>query len=133
MVNVLFVNPGKWGRGITPIWIASHCAVLKNKGFNVDLFDATFYKSWAENENDYNTKNNQYSPSDYGNYIKFSSKDIKSCLQEKLNVFKPDYIFFSALSRFAIPRAQKLVGVVTSIKISVFRFLLAFISVWSPS
>jgi anaerobic magnesium-protoporphyrin IX monomethyl ester cyclase len=98
MVNVLFVNPGKWGRGITPIWIASHCAVLKNKGFNVDLFDATFYKSWAENENDYNTKNNQYSPSDYGNYIKFSSKDIKSCLQEKLNVFKPDYIFFSALS-----------------------------------
>ena len=98
MVKVLLINPSKWGRGITPIWIASHSVVLKNKGFNVDLFDATFYSSWAENENDYNTKNNQYAPSEYKDYVKFNNSDIKVSLQEKLDFYNPDYIFFSALS-----------------------------------
>ena len=45
MSKVLFINPSKWGRGITPIWIASHSAVLKKNGHNVKLFDATFYSN----------------------------------------------------------------------------------------
>ena len=31
MAKVLFINPNKWGRGITHIWIASHSSALKKK------------------------------------------------------------------------------------------------------
>ena len=29
MAKILFINPNKWGRGITPIWVASHSGLLK--------------------------------------------------------------------------------------------------------
>ena len=65
MVKVLFINPNKWGRGITTIWIASHSAILKAKGFDVELFDCTFYKKWTNDETNYNTANKQYKKTDY--------------------------------------------------------------------
>jgi len=65
MVKVLFINPNKWGRGITTIWIASHSALLKEKGFDVELFDCTFYKKWTNDEINYNTANKQYQKTDY--------------------------------------------------------------------
>ena len=49
MKKLLFINPNKWGRGITPIWITSHFSVLKDK-FDVKLFDCTFYSNWTDNE-----------------------------------------------------------------------------------
>ena len=97
-MKVLFINPSKWGRGITPIWITSHAAVLKKNGFKVDLFDATFYSNWTDNEIGYNTKNNQYKPSNYQDYIKFNKSDIFVELKNKIQEFKPDIIFWSALS-----------------------------------
>ena len=30
MAKILLINPSKWRRGITPIWIASHSALLKS-------------------------------------------------------------------------------------------------------
>ena len=39
MAKILLINPSKWGRGITPIWIASHSACLKEAGHEVELFD----------------------------------------------------------------------------------------------
>ena len=41
MAKILLVNPSKWGRGITPIWVASHSASLKSEGHQVKFFDAT--------------------------------------------------------------------------------------------
>ena len=38
----LLINPNKWGRGITHIWIASHASSLK-PDHEVELFDCTFY------------------------------------------------------------------------------------------
>ena len=29
MAKILFINPNKWGRGITPIWVASHAGLFK--------------------------------------------------------------------------------------------------------
>ena len=43
MTKVLFLNPSKWGRGITFIWIPSHAGVLKKNNHEVELFDASFY------------------------------------------------------------------------------------------
>jgi radical SAM superfamily enzyme YgiQ (UPF0313 family) len=97
MAKILFISPNKWGRGITPIWIASHYAILK-KDHEVFLFDCTFYQGWTENENNYNTKNEQYKNSGYNKLVKFNSKSIYADLQEKIDLIKPDFIFWSALS-----------------------------------
>ena len=98
MAKILLINPSKWGRGITPIWIASHSACLKEKGHEVQLFDATFYENWTFNETSYNTNNKQYSPTDYLNVISFSKNDIIEDFIKKCNSFKPDIIFWSAIS-----------------------------------
>ena len=97
-MKVLFINPSKWGRGITPIWIASHAAVLKKNGFQVDLFDATFYSNWSDDEIGFNTKNNQYKPSKYQDYVIFNKQDVFDELEKKIIEYKPDIIFWSALS-----------------------------------
>ena len=96
--KVLLINPNKWGRGITHIWIASHSAYLKSNDIDVRLFDATFYENWTNNETLYNTFNTQYKPSKYEDQIKFNKNNIYSDLQEVCKNFKPDYIFWSALS-----------------------------------
>lgn len=98
MAKILLIQPNKWGRGITSIWIPSHAAALKNAGHDVKLFDCTFYKQWTVNEIEYNTENKQYSPTDYSNYIKFNQNDIFLDLQKTIDEFRPDMIFWSALS-----------------------------------
>jgi len=98
MAKILLIQPNKWGRGITSIWIPSHAAALKNAGHDVTLFDCTFYKDWAFNEIQYNTKNEQYAPTDYLNHIKFNKNNIFKDLQMKIDSFDPDIIFCSGLS-----------------------------------
>jgi len=97
-MKILLLNPNKWGRGITPIWIASHSAILRKNGFLVKLFDATFFNKWHDNEIDFNTKNNQYKETNYKNYVKFNNLDIFQELKNKIQEFKPDIIFWSAIS-----------------------------------
>jgi anaerobic magnesium-protoporphyrin IX monomethyl ester cyclase len=97
MAKILFVYPNKWGRGITPIWIASHYSILKDC-HDVQLFDATFFSDWSENEIDFNTKNKQYKKSNYFNFIKFNENPVHLELEKKVKEFKPDIIFWSAIS-----------------------------------
>jgi|TARA_B110000858_G_C17797475_1_gene473288 radical SAM superfamily enzyme YgiQ (UPF0313 family) len=98
MAKILFLNPNKWGRGITTIWITSHSSVLKNENHKVELFDSTFYKNWTDNEIGFNTENKQYKKSDYQNQIKFNENDIIQDLQKKIDEYRPDIIFWSAIS-----------------------------------
>jgi anaerobic magnesium-protoporphyrin IX monomethyl ester cyclase len=98
MSRVLFIHPSKWGRGITAIWIASHAAALKKKGHQVRLFDATFYASWTENENRFNTENMQYRPTEYERAIVWNQSDIRRDLQAQVDAFSPDIIFWGAFS-----------------------------------
>ncbi len=98
MAKVLLINPNRWGRGITAIWIPSHTASLRVAGHEVDLFDGTFYSSWSNDEVNYNTSNKQYKPSEYSSHIHWSKNDIYSDLQQKIDHFKPDLILCSALS-----------------------------------
>ena len=96
--KILFINPNKWGRGITTIWIASHAGVLKKNDVEVDLFDATFYESWSDLEIDLNTKNLQFQSTNYKKKINYNQNDIFIDLQKRIDTFKPDIIFFSAIS-----------------------------------
>lgn len=98
MARVLFVNPSHWGRGITPIWIASHTPVLKARGHQVALFDATFFRDWAQNENAFNTANQQYQPSAYESHIHFDERQTRAALQAKIDAYDPDVIFWAAIS-----------------------------------
>lgn len=97
-MRILLINPNRWGRGITSIWIASHSAILKKHGHSVKLFDCTFYRSWQLNELAYNTSNLQYRKSDYSNYIKYKDTDLIEDLQKAIDNFKPDIILVSAIS-----------------------------------
>ncbi len=98
MSKILLVNPNKWGRGITAIWIASHSGILKKHDHSVELFDGTFYKKWTVDETSYNTKNMQYKETSYGDLVEYSEDDIIESLQLKVNEFQPDIIFWSAIS-----------------------------------
>ena len=83
--KVLFINPNKWGRGITTIWIASHSGVLKRNNVELELFDTTFYKNWSDKEIDLNTKNLQFKKSNYNSLVKYIDNDVFNDLQEKVN------------------------------------------------
>ena len=98
MSKILFLNPNRWGRGITHIWIASHSGILKRNNHEVELFDATFYSNWSLNEVKFQTKNKMYKKTNYDDLLKFNSNDVLEDLQKKINVFKPDFIFWSAIS-----------------------------------
>ena len=95
--KILFVNPSKWGRGITPIWIASHVSLLRKNKYECDLFDCTFYSDWSDYEIKVNTDNLQFQESKYLDVIKFK-KNIYEDLNKKIYEFKPDIVFWSALS-----------------------------------
>jgi anaerobic magnesium-protoporphyrin IX monomethyl ester cyclase len=98
MAKVLLVNPNKWGRGVTAIWIASHSGLLKGKGHACELFDCTFYSDWTDNENAYNTANQQYRPTGYAKLIIWNGNDVYADLQAKVDEFNPDIILGAALS-----------------------------------
>ena len=98
MAKILLINPNKWGRGITHIWIASHSVILKRNNHRVELFDATFYSNWSLNEVQFQTDNKMYKKTNYDEFLKFNSNDILEDLQKKINKFNPDFIFWSAIS-----------------------------------
>ena len=98
MSKILLINPNKWGRGITHIWILTHTAVLRDKGHDVKLFDCSFYLDWTVNEVAFNTDNEMYKKSNYENKIKYVENDIIEDLQNYINDYSPDFIFWSALS-----------------------------------
>jgi anaerobic magnesium-protoporphyrin IX monomethyl ester cyclase len=98
MAKILLINPNKWGRGITHIWIATHSSILKKNSHDVELFDCTFYSDWSDNEVEYATGTGMFKPSNYNSFIKKNNSSITKDLQNKINNFKPDLIFWSALS-----------------------------------
>ena len=94
--KILLINPNKWGRGITTIWLASHSGCLKRSGHNVELFDCTFYKNWTDSEIEINTTNKQFKSSDVNillNRVKFN---------EKLELRKKIYSILIGLLGFSI-------------------------------
>ena len=62
------------------------------------LFDATFFADWAQNENAFNTANLQYRPSPYESMIHYDATPVAAALQAKLDAFRPEVVFWAALS-----------------------------------
>ena len=95
MAKILLINPNKWGRGITHIWIAAHTGLLKKNGHKVELFDATFFNNWRHNEEDFEK---EFLKTDYDKLVTFKNEDVYKELEKKINQFNPDIIFWSAIS-----------------------------------
>ena len=95
MAKILLINPNKWGRGITHIWIAAHSGLLKKSGHEVQLFDATFYNNWRHNEKDFEK---EFLKTNYEDLVTFNNDDVYKDLQKKISKFAPDIIFWSAIS-----------------------------------
>ena len=84
--KILFINPSKWGRGVTPIWIASHSSLLKKNNHICELFDCTFYKGWTDYEIIINTKNKQFQETDYLKKVEYK-ENVYQELKKKLKNF----------------------------------------------
>ena len=97
MAKVLFINPNRWGRGITHIWLASHAGLIGKK-HEIQFFDSSFFKDWAFDEVKLQTQNKNYKKTEYDKFRKFRNENIYSKLQEKVDEFVPDLIFWSAIS-----------------------------------
>jgi len=95
MTKILLINPNKWGRGITHIWIAAHAGLLKKSGHQVDLFDATFYNNWRHNEEGFEK---EFLNTNYSDLVTFKNQDVFNDLEKKIDQFNPDIIFWSAIS-----------------------------------
>jgi len=72
--------------------------VLRSRGHEVRLFDCTFHKDWTFNETRFNTANRQYKPSDYEQRVVFSDVPVADALQQEIESFDPDVIFWGAVS-----------------------------------
>jgi len=98
MAKILFINPNKWGRGITSIWISSHSGILKKSGHQTALFDCTFYNKWTDSELKINTENKQFIPTDYDKKISWNNGNVIDDLKNTINNYSPDIIFSSGIS-----------------------------------
>jgi len=97
-MKILFINPSKMGSGYTPIWIASHYPLLKKNGHSVEFFDCCLYEDWTDQYIEENTKSGMYLPSDYFNMVQLNQNDLLVDLQNEIDTFAPDVIFWSAIS-----------------------------------
>ncbi|SVE23749.1 uncharacterized protein METZ01_LOCUS476603, partial [marine metagenome] len=91
-VKVLFVYPNTYGMNMLPPAIALFSALLKERGHQVDLFDATYYQTDHGVDSD-GTKADRlnvvpFNPNEKG--IKMRTTDWRSDIQEKVKTFGPD-------------------------------------------
>ena len=130
MSKILLINPNKWGRGVTHIWIASHSSILKKQGHEVSLFDCTFYQDWSENEVAFNEKNNMYKKSDYERSIVFNKNSVYEDLQKKIDSlnffnFESFYGFFISFATYSeFIRLMIIMSPIVIINVFIFAYLI---------
>ena len=96
-VKVLFLYPNTFGMNMLPPAIALFSAILKARGHQVDLFDATYYQTDHGIDSD-GTKAGRlnvvpFSSNDKG--IKMLNTDWRADVREKVQFFEPDLIALS--------------------------------------
>jgi len=66
--KILLVYPNQMLQNLIPINISILSACLKEGGFNVEVFDTTFYKTEDESGDEIRVRNLQLRPFDLGQY-----------------------------------------------------------------
>ena len=96
-IKVLFVYPNTYGMNMLPPAIALFSALLKERGHEVDLFDATYYQTDHGVDSD-GTKADRlnvvpFSQDEKG--IKMRETDWRSDIHAKIQSFEPNLIALS--------------------------------------
>jgi anaerobic magnesium-protoporphyrin IX monomethyl ester cyclase len=96
-IKVLFVYPNTYGMNMLPPAIALFSALLKERGHEVDLFDATYYQTDHGVDSD-GTKADRlnvvpFSPNEKG--IKMRETDWRSDIHTKIQSFQPNLVALS--------------------------------------
>jgi len=92
-IKVLFIYPNTMASTLVPINLSQLSACLKNKGFEVELFDTTFYKTEKLSSEQKRVELLQIKPfnlADKGIILK--ETDVCEDLRKKIAGFKPDLI-----------------------------------------
>ncbi|PIQ98677.1 MAG: radical SAM protein [Nitrospinae bacterium CG11_big_fil_rev_8_21_14_0_20_45_15] len=96
-VKVLFVYPNTYGMNMLPPAIALFSALLKGRGHQVDLFDATYYQTdyGVDSDGTKATRLNvvPFNPDEKG--ILLRTTDWRDDIREKVQSFSPDLIALS--------------------------------------
>ena len=96
-VKVLFIYPNTYGMNMLPPAIALFSSLLKQRGYSVDLFDATYYQTdhGVDSDGTKATRLNvvPFSPSEKG--IKMRDTDWRDDIKAKVKTFQPDLIALS--------------------------------------
>ncbi len=96
-VKVLFIYPNTYGMNMLPPAIALFSSLLKQRGYSVDLFDATYYQTdhGVDSDGTKATRLNvvPFSPSEKG--IKMRDTDWRDDIKAKVKAFQPDLIALS--------------------------------------
>lgn len=97
--KVLFLYPNGKLMNPPPISIGIFIALLKQNGFEIDLFDSTLYTSCdSKGSDDAKEENLQVQPFDYGSRgIKLKENRMEADLVKKVEKFRPDLIAMSVL------------------------------------
>nr|WP_319375376.1 radical SAM protein [uncultured Methanoregula sp.] len=106
--KVLLVYPNLQMINLLPSNISILSACLKKEGFQVDLFDTTFYQIDPESIDEKRVQFLQLRPFDYSEYgIEYKKTDVLTDFQKKIQIFKPDIIAITIVED-TIPLALKL-------------------------
>jgi anaerobic magnesium-protoporphyrin IX monomethyl ester cyclase len=97
-INVLFVYPNTYGMNMLPPAIALFSALLKQRGHNIDVFDATYYQTDYGIDSD-GTKMDMLNVVPYdmdGRGINLRTTNWREDLKQQMLDFKPDLIAISS-------------------------------------
>ena len=98
-LKVLFLYPNLMLQTGFPMAICTFSAILKQEGFDVELFDTTFYKTEEITSDEARMENLQVKPFDMGDKFKHlrTREQMFEDLVRKVKDYKPDLIAISIL------------------------------------
>lgn len=95
-MKILFVYPNTMASTLVPINLSQLSACLKKKGFEVELFDTTFYKTEEISSEQKRVELLQIKPFSLAERgLKLKERDIYNDLRKKISEFHPDLIGFT--------------------------------------
>jgi len=97
-MKILFIYPNEMMLNPPPVSIGIFTAILKNAGFEVALFDTTYYQTSSTMSDKAKETNLQVRPFDYEEKnVSLEKTDLFGDLQNKIETFWPDLITISIL------------------------------------
>lgn len=108
--KILFINPISGIEGFLPIGLSSLISVLRDEGFQIDIFDTTYYETTDYNDRKKNELFGEFLPADMSKFgVGKEQGDYIKDLNEKIRKTKPQIIGVTIPTGYNYPLAIKLI------------------------